>query len=89
MKLNKCERCGCFFVTEDSVCPNCIAKDTNEISQLTNFLSENDSTISIEELSESTGVSLKSVNRFLQNDKINSKFSDLGLITSTNMNIKL
>lgn len=83
MKLNKCERCGCFFVSTDSICPNCVEKDNNEISQLTSFLSENDSDISIEELAESTGVSLKNVNRFLQNDTLSTKFSNLGLITGS------
>ena len=89
MNLNKCERCGCFFVSEDSVCPNCATKDANEISQLQNFLSESNSRISIEDLSFSTGVSIKNVNRFLKNDKINSQFAELGLITKNNINIKL
>lgn len=89
MNLNKCERCGCFFVSENAVCPNCQTKDNNEISQLKNFLVENDANISIEELSLSTGISVKNVNRFLKNDDVKTTFSGLGLITSRNVDISL
>ena len=81
MNLNKCERCGCFFASDNCVCPNCLSKDQNEISQLKNFLVENDNNISIEELSVSTGISMKNVNRFLKDKEVNSTFSGLGLIT--------
>lgn len=82
MNLNKCERCGCFFVSKDCVCPKCLSKDNNEISILKNFLSENDNTISVESLASSTGIQLKNVNRFLRNSEINSAFSNLGLVTT-------
>ena len=36
MNLNKCERCGCFFASKNSVCPNCESKDENDITQLNN-----------------------------------------------------
>ncbi len=89
MNLSKCERCGCFFVTENAVCPNCRTKDENEISQLKNFLIENDSKISVEELSLSTGISVKNVNRFLKDSEIQKSFSGLGLVTNGNINISL
>lgn len=89
MNLNKCERCGCFFVSLNSVCPNCQSKDENEISQLKSFLSENENKISIEDLSSSTGISVKNVNRFLQDKKIKSAFSGLGLLTNGNVSIGL
>ncbi len=82
MNLNKCERCGCFFVSNDCVCPKCLSKDNNEISILKNFLSENDNTISVESLASSTGIQIKNVNRFLKNSEINSAFSNLGLVTT-------
>lgn len=87
MNLNKCERCGCFFTSNEYVCPKCKSKDENEISRLKNFLAENDSTISEQELSLSTGISPKNVNRFLQNAQITSSFTGTNLIT--NLNIKL
>lgn len=80
MNLNKCERCGCFFVSTNSICPKCLSKDENDIAQLTNFLTENDNPVSVEDLSLQTGVSLKNVNRFLKDKKINSTFTNLGLI---------
>lgn len=88
MNLNKCERCGCFFVSNDCVCPNCIQKDNNEISRLTSFLSENDNSISITDLAKFTGIPVKNVNRFLKNQEINSKFTNLGLI-SDNIELNL
>lgn len=79
MNLNRCERCGCFFASKNDVCPNCVSKDKNDIAHLTTFLTENDKTVSVEDLSLQTGVSLKNVNRFLKDKKINSTFTDLGL----------
>ena len=48
MNLNKCERCGCFFATQNSVCPNCQSKDESDINQLKTFLSEADSSVTVE-----------------------------------------
>lgn len=80
MNLNKCSRCGCFFASATDVCPKCESKDENDINQLKNFLSESDgSSISLEDLSLSTGVSLKNVNRFLQNKDLHKTFTNLGL----------
>lgn len=89
MNFSRCERCGCFFVSADSVCPKCQSKDENEINQLKNFLVENDNNISIDDLSLNTGVSVKNLNRFLQDKKINSTFVGLGLQTNDNIQFKL
>ena len=79
MNLNRCERCGSFFASKNSVCPNCQSKDEHEINYLKTFLSEADSSVTVESLAESTGVSLKNVNRYLQDKKLHATFSDLGL----------
>ncbi len=79
MNLNKCERCGCFFASADSVCPNCESKDENDIKQLMNFLQQAESTVTIDILSCSTGVSLKNVNRFLKDKDLHATFTSLGL----------
>lgn len=87
MNLNKCSRCGCFFVSATDVCPKCESKDKNDINHLTNFLNESDgSAISVEDLSLSTGVSLKNVNRFLQNKDIYQTFTNLGLNSESSFN---
>lgn len=92
MNLNKCERCGCFFASKNSVCPKCESKDKNDINQLKNFLSEADSSVSVESLSFSTGVSLKNVNRFLQDKDLYTTLTNLGLNSEnkvSNINISL
>lgn len=83
MNLNKCERCGCFFATQNSVCPNCQSKDESDINQLKTFLSEADSSVTVESLAISTGISLKNVNRFLQNKDVCATLTNLGLSSET------
>lgn len=70
MELNKCKRCGAFFVSSNCVCPNCEPKDNAEIFKLKNFLEENDCPNSIESLSCDTGISVKNLNRFLNLEEI-------------------
>ena len=70
MELNKCKRCGAFFVSSNCVCPNCEPKDNAEIFKLKNFLEENYCPNSIESLSCDTGISVKNLNRFLNSEEI-------------------
>ena len=86
MNLNKCERCGCFFASANSVCPNCKAKDENDINQLKKFLSESDTSVTVESLAFSTGVSLKNVNRFLNDKDLYIALTDLGLDSRKDLN---
>ena len=37
MELNKCTRCGCFYVSSNDVCPTCEQKDVAEIDKLKNL----------------------------------------------------
>ena len=77
MQLNKCSRCGCFFMTNDSVCPNCKPKDMCDINKLKSFLEEDSSNSSIEEISFNTGISTKNLHRFFKSDDIaNLNFSE-------------
>ena len=91
MNLNKCERCGCFFASKNSVFPNCESKDENDINQLKNFLNDSDSSVTVESLAFSTGVSLKNVNRFLKDKDLYTTLTNLGLDSrdSINNNIKI
>ena len=91
MNLNKCERCGCFFASKNSECPNCESKDENDINQLKNFLNDSDSSVTVESLAFSTGVSLKNVNRFLKDKDLYTTLTNLGLDSrdSINNNIKI
>ena len=77
MDLNKCKRCGAFFVSNNHVCPNCELKDNAELFKLQSFLKENDCPNSIESLSSNTGISIKNLNRFLEQKDLSSYISKL------------
>lgn len=68
MNFNKCERCGCFFASNNSTCPACTTKDNKDIFALNNYFSENNRAISINDLSNITGISKKNLSRFAVND---------------------
>lgn len=89
MELNKCKRCGAFFVSSNSVCPNCEPKDTLELSKLKGFLAENDCPSSIEALAFNTGISVKNLNRFLEQDGFSTIASKLDVTTNSKENILL
>lgn len=89
MELNKCKRCGAFFVSGSNVCPNCEIKDNAEIYKLKNFLSENECPNSIETLSCDTGISVKNLNRFLEQKDFSEITSQLEIDMSSNTNIEL
>ena len=42
MDCKRCKRCGCFFVSNNDVCPKCELKDNNEIVKLRNYLDNNE-----------------------------------------------
>lgn len=75
MQFNKCCRCGCFFVSSGDVCPNCASKDNFEMQKLKNFLEDYDENCSLENISYTTGISVKNLNRFLEKDSF-SEFSN-------------
>lgn len=78
MQFNKCSRCGCFFVTNDSVCPNCKPKDISDMNKLKGFLEEVNPEASIEEISCGTGISTKNLHRLFCSDELaNFNFTDL------------
>lgn len=89
MELNKCKRCGAFFVSGSNVCPNCEIKDNAEIYKLKNFLSENECPNSIETLSCDTGISVKNLNRFLEQKDFSEITSQLEIDMSSNTNMEL
>ena len=74
MEFKKCERCGCFFASNDNVCHNCLTKERFEMSKFKTYIEENNiSDInSLNELSIETGLSGKTLNRFLSQDDFSS-----------------
>lgn len=74
MEFKKCLRCGCFFLSDNNVCCNCAPKDKFELSKINNYIERNLEINSIEELSVNTGISVKNLNRFINNNEINIDF---------------
>ncbi|MBR1802984.1 MAG: hypothetical protein IJ777_03345 [Clostridia bacterium] len=89
MNFHKCSRCGCFFVTDSNVCPNCEPKDKMEMSVLKSFLLDTmEQNKTVENISASTGISAKNIERFLAQ----KEFATFAIPTSqdgTNLDIRL
>lgn len=65
MELNRCSRCGNFYVAEGNVCPKCSTKDGFEFSTFKSYVQENGLEKSLNTISNDTGISVKNLNRFL------------------------
>ena len=81
MEFRKCDRCGCFFASNDNVCHNCLTKERFEMSKFKTYIEENNiSDInSLNELSIGTGLSEKTLNRFLAQDDFSDIASQINL----------
>ena len=65
MELNKCSRCGSFYVSNNNVCPKCMGKENFELNTFKNYIEENGLNNSIDMIASETGISPKNLNRFL------------------------
>ena len=65
MELNRCSRCGNFYVAEGNVCPKCSIKDGFEFSTFKSYVQENGFENSLNTISNDTGISVKNLNRFV------------------------
>ena len=82
MNFNKCLRCGCFFSSEDQICPNCQAKDEVDKKSLRNYLANNDVPESAESLAFQSGIDIKNINRFMQTQEfslLKDSFSNINI----------
>ena len=69
MEVNKCSRCGAFYTNSGYVCSKCTTKDNFEISTFKKFVENNGIDIqSLTQVSVSTGISERNLNRFLNYD---------------------
>ncbi|MCL2859595.1 MAG: hypothetical protein FWF46_03295 [Oscillospiraceae bacterium] len=67
MEFKKCTRCGSFYITNTAFCGNCLSKENSEISRLESYFKINEGSVpSIEYLSLETGITIKNLNRQLQ-----------------------
>ena len=65
MEINRCSRCGNFYVSQGIVCPKCSTKDGFEFSTIKSYVQENGLETSLNTISNNTGISVKNLNRFL------------------------
>lgn len=66
MELKRCARCGKFFASDVEVCHECEKKDVADLSKLKGFFAEGYvGGISKMEISASTGISARNLNRYL------------------------
>lgn len=73
MELKRCARCGKFFASDVDVCNECERKDVADLSKLKGFFAEGYSKgISKMEISASTGISARNLNRYLSYEEFNS-----------------
>lgn len=87
MEFKKCERCGCFFLSESTVCENCMPKDTFEMSKLRNYFDGENYSSSINSISIDTGISVKNLNRYLENEEFSEESRKLNIGTNGNINL--
>lgn len=81
MEFKKCERCGAFFTSSDNVCYNCRTKERAEFSKFKTYIDEIniDNINSLNELSIGTGISGKTLNRFLDYEDFSDVANQINL----------
>lgn len=67
MEFKRCDRCGAFFASNDNVCHNCDSKEKADYAKFKNYIDGNniDNINSLNSLSIESGISEKTLNRFL------------------------
>lgn len=91
MELKRCVRCGKFYATDVVVCHECEKKDVADLNKLKMYFSEGYSQgITRGEISASTGISAKNLNRFLGYEEFSGIFiPETDVVSSLeNMDIK-
>ena len=81
MEFKKCERCGAFFTSNDNVCYNCSTKEKSDFSKFKTYINEIniDNINSLNDLSVGTGISGKTINRFLGYDDFSDVANQINL----------
>ena len=80
MELNRCSRCGNFYVAEGNVCPKCSKKDGFEFSTFKSYVQENGLENSLNTISNNTGISVKNLNRFMEYQEFQNYQQELNSI---------
>ena len=69
----------------ENTCTKCSQKDIIELSILSNYLVDIDDTVSLEDISQNTGISVKNINRIMKNNN----FSQDNINFNGNISINL
>ncbi len=80
MELNRCSRCGSFYMSEGNVCPKCSTKDGAEFSVFKSYVEENGLENSLNTISNHTGISVKNLNRFLEYEEFQNYQKEINSI---------
>ena len=80
MEINRCSRCGNFYVSTGNVCPNCSTRDVAEFSVFKSYIQENGLTNSLNTISNDTGISVKNLNRFLEYEEFQNYQKEINSI---------
>lgn len=68
MEIKKCTNCGAFITNGATLCDSCSHKANYDMTLLKNYFDESVSFDSISAISASTGVSPKSVQKYMQDN---------------------
>lgn len=80
MELNRCSRCGNFYVAEGNVCPKCSTKDGFEFSKFKSYVQQNGLENSLNTISNNTGISVRNLNRFTKYPEFENYQNELNSI---------
>lgn len=70
MEFKRCNRCGNFFVSDNNICYECEIKDRADIAKLNTILGNSSESLSINDLSATSGINPSNINRFIENNFI-------------------
>ena len=79
MELKKCNRCGCFYMSDADICQNCMPKDRYEITKLKNYFENENCSNIVNSISVDTGISLKNLNRYLNSNEFSNITNNLNI----------
>ena len=76
MEIKKCERCGCFYSSNENVCSNCMPKDKFEIAKLKEYFENSSYAGALNTIAANTGITEKNLNRYLGNQEFTNIISN-------------
>jgi hypothetical protein len=76
MEIKKCERCGAFFTSTSNLCSSYQNKDSYDKTVLKNYFDENMSFNSVHAVSEETGISPTTIEKYLLENNYNNPYDD-------------